>query len=362
MTVSERHLQALAADPDAVLHEPVYVDDDPTVQDFDEPAIGARPAAAKPGLKTYGLAELLSTSIEPPEMLAVGVPKVGLTVAAGPPKVGKTLFSSQLALGVSGFNRSDEPMAEFLGHPAATGPVLMILEEGSLAGIAWRIRRQMEALGITGAGIEIAHRQRVRLDDVRSVRDLRARVEYLDPSLVIVDPLNRLHGADENRPTQMTPVMDALAGIAYDFETAVLAIHHLAKPSQERRGTVWDRFRGASSIRSGTDANLILDGNGAAVQLVGEFRDAEPLSEYLELDRSTLTFRLVEAPAIAGKIDQAALEAFLGESDRVTIREVMARFDVKSKATAIRAIEALPGIDWFDGPRNQRFYTLGTVQ
>ena len=40
----------------------------------------------------------------------------------------------------------------------------------------------------------------------------------------------------------------------------------------------------------------------------------------------------------------------------------MTRFDVKSKATALKALEDLDGIDWFDGPRGQRFYTLGTVQ
>ena len=89
----------------------------------------------------------------------------------------------------------------------------------------------------------------------------------------------------------MTPVMDAMAGIAYDLETAVLAIHHLAKPSAERRGDVWDRFRGASSIRSGTDANLALDGTGNRVKLVGEFRDSEPLLEHLELDRKSLLFQ-----------------------------------------------------------------------
>lgn len=160
----------------------------------------------------------------------------------------------------------------------------------------------------------------------------------------------------------MTPIMDALAGIAYDFGTAVLAIHHLAKPSQERRGDIWDRFRGASAIRSGTDANLAMDGTGDLIHLVGEFRDAEPLSEYLELDRDALVFRSVNGPKSVGKIDPDELRAFVAEKKRVTAREAMTRFDVKSKATALKALEDLDGIDWFDGPRRQRFYTLGTVQ
>jgi len=78
----------------------------------------------------------------------------------------------------------------------------------------------------------------------------------------VIDPLNRTHAVDENRPTEMTRVMDGVADLAYGLGIAVLAIHHLGKPSAERRGDPWDRFRGASSIRSGSDANLMLDPSG----------------------------------------------------------------------------------------------------
>jgi RecA-family ATPase len=113
------------------------------------------------------------------------------------------------------------------------------------------------------------HRQRVRLDNRQGVNRLRSFVEQLNPCLVGLDPLNRLHGADDNRPTQMTPVIDALAGIAYDYSCAIVAIHHLAKPSAERRGDVWDRFRGAGAIRLGTVADLAPDGSGDRMKLVG---------------------------------------------------------------------------------------------
>lgn len=169
-------------------------------------------------------AELMANPPAPPPVLRPGMPEEGVTVLAGSPKVGKTLLACQWSLEV--------------GRPA-----LLAIEEGSLAGVAYRMSRQAEALGITDPPIHVLHRQRFRLDDRRSVDRLRAVVEQVQPALVVMDPLNRLHGADENRPTQMTPVMDALAGIAHDFHTAVLAVHHLAKPSAERRGDVWDRFR-----------------------------------------------------------------------------------------------------------------------
>ena len=280
---------------------------------------------------------------EPPPQLCPGIPLVGVTVLAGAPKVGKTLLASQRALET--------------GRTA-----LLIIEEGSLAGISYRLRRQADDLGLVDPPLSVMHRQRIRLDNRASVARVREYVAELRPDLVVMDPLNRLHGADENRPTQMTPVMDALARIAYDFGVAVLAIHHLAKPSQDRRGDIWDRFRGASAIRSGTDANLAMDGTGDLIHLVGEFRDAEPLSEYLQLDREALVFRSVDGPKSVGKIDPDALRAFVVERRQVTARETMSRFDVKSKATALKALEDLEGIDWFDGPRGQRFYTFGTVQ
>lgn len=292
------------------------------------------------GLTVLRWADILAGPAEPPPQIALGIPKVGLTVLAGPPKIGKTLYSSQIGLEI--------PRATF------------VIEEGSLAGIGFRLRRQAEALGIDLPDVEVLHRQGIRLDNRTSVSALRAYVKARRPPLLTLDPLNRLHGADENRPTQMTPIMDALASIAYDFECAVLAIHHLAKPSIERRGDVWDRFRGASSIRSGTDANLILDGTNDRVRLVGEFRDSEPLSAYFELDREALIFRPTEGPKVTGKVDLAALVAFAQERGKVTAREVMEQFKV-SRNTALTALEAAD-LDRGEGVRGTLIYFPATVQ
>ena len=237
-------------------------------------------------------ADVMAQPPDPPPQLRDGIPLVGVTVLAGSPKVGKSLWSSQIAL-------------------ESRRPALLVIEEGSIAGIAYRLRHQAGALGIETPPLSVLHRRRVRLDNAGSVKHLREVVRELRPALVVLDPLNRLHGADENRPTQMTPVMDALAGIAYDFECAVLAVHHLSKPSAERRGDIWDRFRGAGAIRSGTDANLAMDDAGATLRLVGEFRDAEPLSQRLELDREALLFHEAEAPDMPSKVDPIALREFV---------------------------------------------------
>jgi hypothetical protein len=304
------------------------------------PHTAARPAPGMRPVLAWG--DLMAEPPEPPPQLHPGIPKVGFTVLAGPPKVGKTLRASQVAL-------------------ETRQPALLVIEEGSLRGIAYRMSRQADELGISDPPIHVMHRQRVRLDNRQSVRQLRDLVDSLRPSLVVLDPLNRLHGADENRPTQMTPVMDALSALAYDFDCAVLAIHHLAKPSAERRGDVWDRFRGAGAIRSATDANLAMDGSGERVRLVGEFRDTEPLSVWLELDREALLFNEVAPPEAPAKVDPIELRAYVEERGQVTARQVEERFEV-AKHTALKALRAL-GCDEYEGSRRQLMFTIGrTVQ
>lgn len=287
-------------------------------------------------------AELMDSPPEPPPQLCPGVPEVGVTVLAGSPKVGKTLWASQQAL-------------------ECGKPTLMVIEEGGQAGISYRMRRQADELGLDAPPpIEVWHRERIQLDRPPSVKKLRDHVASMRPALVVLDPLNRLHGADENRPTQMTPVMDALSGIAYDYGCAVLAIHHLSKPSAERRGDIWDRFRGASAIRSGTDANLALDGTGERLRLVGEFRDAEPLSRWLELDREALVFRDAEAPEVPAKVDAGELREFVQERGQVNARQVMERFEV-SKPTALTALRSQEEFDHYIGARGEMVFTYGVT-
>jgi hypothetical protein len=298
-------------------------------------------AKVRKDFRTLSWGDLMAEPAEPPPVIRPGVPETGVTVLAGSPKAGKTLWAGQLAL-------------------ESGRPALLIIEEGSKDGLSYRLRTQAAALGITDPPIEMLHRQRIRLDDPGYVARLRNRIDLDGYRVVVVDPLNRTHSADENRPTEMTRVMDGLAEIAYGLGIAVVAIHHLAKPSAERRGDPWDRFRGASSIRSGTDANLILDAVGDRMHLLGEFRDAEPLSEWLELDHESLTFRPAEPPEAPAKVDPLGLRAFVEARGQVSGRQVVDEFKV-SRNTAFAALRAL-GCDEYAGPRGVLTFTLGTGQ
>jgi hypothetical protein len=287
------------------------------------------------------------------------IPAEGLVVLAAAPKVGKTILMSQLALVTGSDDGPPRPL--FLGRVVEPGRVLYVLEEGSRESLRFRVRRQMEGLSICRSSVTWALQAHLRLDNERSVKNLRARVADIEPGLVVLDPLNRLHGLDENRPSEMARVMGAAVSVVQEAHCAVVVLHHLTKPNAEHRGRLVDRIRGAGSIVGATDANLVMEPQGAGrVRLEGEFRDAEPITLFLDLDPERLLFSQSLAERAPGKVPTVDLLTFLDERTRVTARDVMDRFGC-SKVTALAALEETPGLDRTTGSRGQLHY-FRTVQ
>jgi hypothetical protein len=159
----------------------------------------------------------------------------------------------------------------------------------------------------------------------------------------------------------MARVMGAAVSIVQEAHCAVVVLHHLTKPNAEHRGRLVDRIRGAGSIVGATDANLVMEPQGAGrVRLEGEFRDAEPITMFLELDPERLLFSRTLAERAPGKVPAVDLLAFVDERMRITGRDVMDRFGC-SKVTALAALDETPGLDRTSGPRGQLHY-FRTVQ
>ena len=69
----------------------------------------------------------------------------------------------------------------------------------------------------------------LKLDDEKKLRLLRQGVEEWEPDLVFIEPLRSLWSGEENSSTEMTHVLDALIGVATDFNCGVWAAHHEKK-------------------------------------------------------------------------------------------------------------------------------------
>ena len=66
---------------------------------------------------------------------------------------------------------------------------------------------------------------------------LTARLRELSPELIVLDPMSRLHGADENANAMGTAIIDAAERIARETGATVLISHHTGKGNANSRRT-----------------------------------------------------------------------------------------------------------------------------
>ena len=76
--------------------------------------------------------------------------------------------------------------------------------------------------------------------------------------LVVFDTLSKIHLADENSNTHMTPVMSTLTSLAATNNVAIILLHHVNK-SKDNTGL--SRGRGASAIADNTASYLAISSN-----------------------------------------------------------------------------------------------------
>lgn len=90
-----------------------------------------------------------------------------------------------------------------------------------------------------------------RADDPDHFKRMEDLIELERPPLVIVDSLRGAHRGNENS-SEMLEIMSRLAGLARDFNVALLIVHHLRKlnmiEQKNHAKVTLDRVRGSSAI------------------------------------------------------------------------------------------------------------------
>ena len=194
-------------------------------------------------------------------------------IIGGEPKCGKSFLALDLAVavaaGVPCLRRfeTDQP-----------GPVLMFAAEDAghivrrrLQGIAAAADADFETLDI--AVIDVPA---LRLDHRNDRQRLEATVERIRPRLVVLDPLVRLHGVDENAVADVAPILGFLRDLQRRFESAVLLVHHARKSGATRPGQA---LRGSSELHAWGDSNLYLRRRDRQIVMTVEHRAAAGLSD-----------------------------------------------------------------------------------
>lgn len=282
------------------------------------------------------------------------IPAVGLFLLAGDPKSFKTMLAVQLAISVA-----SPSVRDFLGKPIRHGPVLFVEEEGSRRKLGERIRMMCRGLGIEPPqDLYLLLHSGVRLDDRVSAQSVYDTAQRIRPVLIVLDPLVMLHSGDENKAGEMSRVMRVPVHIATRLECAVVLVHHLNKPSIERQPKrLAQRLRGSSAFAGATDGTLLLDRDDGAltVRVRGEYRDAEPVDLYLELDTANLLLSETEPPESARKVKQADLLVYVQEQGNVGVRAVSERFGItrNTARTVLEMAVASGHLDTADAGKNR---------
>ena len=121
--------------------------------------------------------------------------------------------------------------------------------------------------------------------------------------LLVLDPLVRLHGVDENTVADVAPILGFLRDIQRRFGTAVLLVHHARKSGATRPGQA---LRGSSELHAWGDSNLYLRRRDRQTLMTVEHRAARGLEDIeieLKEDAEQPSFRLRQPPP-AGRAPQ----------------------------------------------------------
>lgn len=207
-----------------------------------------------------------------------GDSSVGLI--GGAPKCSKTWLGLDLALSVA-------TGTACLGKYAVArpGPVLVYLAEDALPVLRERVAGMARHRDLDLAEVEmhVITAPALRLDRDPHRSRLLETAKRLRPRLVLLDPLVRLHGIDENNAGEVAGLLAYFRALQRQLDLAVILVHHTRKNAPG--GTAAGQgLRGSSDLHAFGDSNLYLRRTSQHLLLSSEHR-AAPASPpvYLEL-------------------------------------------------------------------------------
>ena len=181
-----------------------------------------------------------------------GASSVG--VIGGAPKCSKTWLGLDMALSVA-------TGTACLGKYAVPepGPVLVYLAEDALPTVRERIEGMARHRGLDLARVEIhvITAPVLRLDRDPDRTRLLETTRQLRPRLLLLDPLVRLHGIDENHAGEVAELLAYFRSLQRQLDLSVVLVHHTRK-NAVGGAAAGQGLRGSSDIHAFGDSNLYL--------------------------------------------------------------------------------------------------------
>lgn len=191
-------------------------------------------------------------------------------IVSGPPKALKTWTALEMAISVA----AGVPcLARFPVH--RSGTVLLYAAEEPMPALHARLQAlaRNHQLELDQVDIRVIAVDSLRLDRPRDREKLTATVDYHRPVLLILDPLIRLHGLDENQSGPMAELLGYFRVLQRSTGAAIAIIHH-AKKNAASSAAPGQTMRGSSDLYAFVDSLVSLDRRRDQVTLSAEHRSA----------------------------------------------------------------------------------------
>jgi hypothetical protein len=262
-------------------------------------------------------------------------------VIGGAPKCSKTWLALDMSLsvatGTACLDRYEVPQP---------GAVLVYLAEDSLAVVRERVEgiARHRGLALDSIPIHVITSPVLRLDRDPHRTQLLQTARKLRPRLLLLDPLVRLHGIDENHAGEVAELLAYFRSLQRELELAVVLVHHTRKNAAGGAAAGLG-LRGSSDIHAFGDSNLYLRRTGDRLMLCSEHRAAAAArSVYLELvANDTETTHLAVTGDVGGEkrrdIQERVLE-LLAENPVLTRAKLREVLSVKNERLG-QALDAL---------------------
>lgn len=191
-------------------------------------------------------------------------------ILGGPPKLLKTWLALEMAVSVA--SRSS-CLGTFPVH--ASGPVLLFAAEDSQS----KVRKRLASLArhhgfdLEQINIQVITAHTLRLDRTTDQERLTATVMLYKPVLLVLDPLVRLHGLDENQSGPMAALLGYFRALQRKTGTAIAIVHHARKNISSSAGAGYS-LRGSGDLYAWVDSFICVQRRHNRVTLLAEHRSA----------------------------------------------------------------------------------------
>ncbi len=201
----------------------------------------------------------------------------GVGLIGGPPKCCKSWLGLEMALSVA----SHTPC---LGAYATRkqGKVLLYMAEDAASVVRSRFDAlaRHHAVALETLDLFVITESSLRLDLASHQRRLLETVAQIRPSMLLLDPLVRLHRIDENSASEVSALLGFLRSLQREFQTAVVLVHHARKNGSVNQPG--QALRGSGDLHAFGDSNLYLRRHRQQLVLTVEHR-AAPSPQPIEL-------------------------------------------------------------------------------